>query len=167
MKKISLLSLALFLVCAANAQTKFSVPARTLQQMYNGTRNLMYNYIISSINLAKSDGMTVEEFGKKSGAVFIPLWDEKTGFEQFVNYMLGYWANLSDSVQIIEQSNEKVVITVPHIYPWFENQGVVVGVSLEDLIVFVNEVHRVIANHFDLGFDLTWGEEGLKTVITQ
>jgi len=167
MKKIYLLSIALFLVCAANAQTEFTVPTLTLQQRCDGNRDMVYNYIISSINLAKSDGMTVEEFAKKSGEVFIPVWDKDTGFDGFVNYMLGYWAKLSDSVQIIEQSNEKVVFVVPHIYPWFENQGVFVGVSLEELTTFVNEVHKVIANHFDLGFEMTWGEEGLKTAITQ
>ena len=167
MKKILLLSVLLLIGFEASAQTQFSVPTRTMEQKRNNARGFMYNYIISSINVAKSDGMTVEEFGKKSGEVFIPWWDENTGFEQIVNYMLGYWANFSDNVQIIEQSNEKVVITVPHIYPYFENQGTLVGVSLEELITFLNVAHRTLFNHFDVGFDLTWGEEGLKTVITK
>jgi hypothetical protein len=127
----------------------------------------MNNYIISCISVAKNDGMTAEEFGKKGGEVFLPLWDENTGFEDIVNWMLNYWAWLADDVQIVEQSNEKVVITVPHIYPWLEDEGVLVGVSLEEFLAYVNTVHRTLFNHFDVGFELTRGEAGFKTVITQ
>jgi hypothetical protein len=167
MKKLFLLSVVLSFVCATHAQTEFSVPSPTLEQKYDNTRWLMNNYIISCISVAKSDGMTAKEFGKKCGEVFAPLWDVNTGFEQIVNFMLDYWAWLADDVQIIEQSNEKVVITVPHIYPWLEDEGVLVGVSLEEFLAYVNTVHVTIFNLFDVGFDLTKGEEGFKTVITQ
>ena len=78
MKKLFLISIALVLVCVVNAQTEFSIPTPTLQQKYDNTRWLMNNYIISCISVAKSDGMTAEEFGKKGGEVFIPYWDENT-----------------------------------------------------------------------------------------
>ena len=167
MRKICLLSFVLFIACATYAQTEYSVPTPTLEEKYDSTRWLMNNYILSCISVAKSDGMTAEDFGKKSGKVFVPLWDENTGFEQIVNYMLDYWAWLADDVQIIEQSNEKVVITIPHIYPWLEDEGVLVGVSLEEFLEYLNTVHVAVFNHFDVGFDLTRGEEGFKTVITQ
>jgi hypothetical protein len=127
----------------------------------------MNNYILSTINVAKTDGMTAEEFGKKCGEVFVPFWDENTGFEQIVNYMLDYWAWLADDVQIIEQSNEKVVMTVPHIYPWLEEEGVLAGVSIEEFLAYVNTVHITVFNLFDVGFELTKGDEGFKTVITK
>ena len=167
MKKIFLISIVLSVVCAASAQTTFSVPTPTLEQKYDNTRWLMNNYILSCISVAKSDGMTAEEFGKKGGEVFGPFWDVNTGFEQIVNYMLNYWAWLADDVQIIEQSNEKVVIVVPHIYPWLEEEGVLAGVSLEEFITYQNTVHATLFKHFDVGFDLTRGEEGFKTIITQ
>ena len=167
MKKLCLVSIALFLVCAAFAQTEFSIPTPTLQQKYDNTRWLMNNYILACISVAKSDGMTVEEFGIKGGEVFIPFWDENTGFEQIVNYMLNYWAWLADDVQIIEQSNEKVVIAVPHLYPWLEDQSVIAGVSLDEFIAYLNTVHKILFNHFDVGFELISGEEGFRTIITQ
>lgn len=167
MKKLFLLSIVFSIVSVSHAQTTFSVPTPTMEQKYNSTRWLMNNYILSSISVAKSDGMTAEEFAKKSGEVFVPLWDENTGFEEIVKYMLDYWAWLADDVQIIEQSKEKIVITIPHIYPWLEDEGVLVGVSLEEFLEYLNTVHATVFNHFDVGFDLTMGEEGFKTVITQ
>jgi len=167
MKKVILFSTMLFIVCAVNAQTEFSVPTPTMEQKLNMSRMMMNNYIVSCINVAKSDGMTAEEFGKKCGEVFVPVWDEDTGFEQIVNYMLNYWAWLADDVQIIEQSNEKVVITVPHIYPLLENQSVFVDVSFEEFLTYINVVHVTLFNHFDVGFNMTWGEEGLKTEISK
>jgi len=51
------------------------------------------------------------------------------GFEQFVNTLLWrttllyHWSCLSDSVNIVEQSGEKVVFVASPIYPQLENQG--------------------------------------------
>jgi hypothetical protein len=168
MKRICLtITIVVFIVCAVNAQTEFSVPTPTMEQKYNTTKMFMYNNILALITVAKGEGMTAEEFGKKSGEVFVPGWDENTGFEQFVNFALNSWACLSDDVKIIEQSDDKVVIIVPSVYQQLENQGVLFGSSVEELIAFFNAMHKVIANHFDVGFDMTWGEEGLKTVITK
>ena len=167
MKKLFLLSIVLSIVCASYAQTEFSVPTPTLEQKYDNTRWLMNNYILACISVAKSDGMTAEEFGKKGGEVFVPYWDENTGFEQIVDYMLNYWAWLADDVQITEQSNEQVVIAVPHIYPWLEDEGALAGVSLIEFIEYINVVHVTVFNHFDVDFDLTKEEEGFKTVITK
>jgi hypothetical protein len=165
MKKICLLSIVLFIVCLVNAQTTFSVPTPTAEQKYNTTRNLLYNNILALINIAKSDGMTAEELGKRIGEKF--PWNEDATFEQLVNFTLRSWACMSDSVKIIEQSNEKVVITVPHIYPGLENQGVIYGSSLEDLIAYWDAMMGEIANPLDLSCDWTWGEEGLKVVVAQ
>ena len=167
MKRFFLISILLSLVCVTYAQTEFTVPTRTLQQKHNASRMIMNHSIASCINVAKSKGMTAEEFGKKCGEAFIPVWDENTDFEQCVNWMLFFWTNLSDDAPIVEQSNEKVVITVPHIYPVLENQDDFLGVSLEEYIAYQKAAHVALFNHFDVGFDLTKEEEGYKTVITK
>ena len=167
MKKFLLISIVLSLFCASYAQTEFSVPTPTLQQKHNMSRLIMNNMIASCINVAKSDGMTAEEYGKQCGEAFIPIWDEETGFEQCVEWMLTYWTNLTDDAPIVEQSNEKVVITVPHIYPLLENRDDFLGVSLEEFLAYIKAAHVVLFNHFDVGFDLSRGEEGFKTVITK
>ena len=167
MKKIYLLSIALFLVCAVNAQTEFSVPTPTLEQKYNTTKMFMNNNILALITVAKNEGMTAEELGKKSGEVFAPNWDENTGFEQFVNFMLISWVTLVEDVQITEQSNEKVVIIASSLYKPLEDQGVLLGSSLEEYIAFLSAMMGEIANRFDLSCKMTWEAGGLKTVITQ
>ena len=125
MKKICSLSIVLFIVCLVNAQTEFSVPTLTEQQRYNTTRNLLYNNILALITVAKSDGMTAEELGKRLGEKF--PWDEDATFEQLANFMIRSCECMFNGVKIIEQSNEKLVFTAPHIYPNLENQGVIYG----------------------------------------
>jgi len=167
MKKVFLFSTLLFIVCAINAQTEFSVPTPTMGQKLNMTKMVMNNYIINFISVAKSDGMTAEEIGKKSGEVFISAWPENTGFEQIVNFALDYWTSSQDSVKIVEQSKEKVVITVPHIDARLENRDDFMGVSLEEFIAYMKATNIVVCNHFDVGYDITWGDEGLKIEYTQ
>ena len=167
MKKLFLLSIVLSLVCAINAQTTLSVPTPTMEQKLNASRNIKNNYILACINAAKSSGMTVEEFGMKCGEAFIPAWDKDTGFDQIVNFSLNYWTELVDDVQIIEQSNEKVVIAIPHLDPRLEEQGVLIGVSLEDFITYSNTVSKKTFGHFNVGSEMTRGEEGYRIVFTR
>lgn len=167
MKKLFLLSIVLSLVCAINAQTTFTVPTPTMEQKLNTSRDIMNNYILACINAAKSSGMTVEEFGMKCGEAFIPAWDKDTGFDQIVNFSLYYWTCLVDDVQIIEQSNEKVVITIPHLDLRLEEQGVLFGISLEDFITYSNAASKTVFDHFDVGSEMTRGEEGYRIEYTR
>ena len=127
----------------------------------------MNNSILALITVAKNEGMTAEELGKKSGAVFIPAWDENGGFEQFVNFVLFSWACTADDVQIIEQSNEKLVVMISSMYQPIEDQGVLFGSSVEDYTAFFNAMMSEIAVHYDRSFEMTWGEGGYRIVITQ
>jgi hypothetical protein len=138
MKRVFLLSIVLSIACATHAQTTFTVPTPTMEQKLNTSRDIKNNYILACINAARSSGMTVREFGMKCGEAFIPAWSEDTGFEEIVNFSLYYWTSLVDDVQIIEQSNEKVVITIPHLDLRLEEQGVLFGVSLEEFIIYYN-----------------------------
>ena len=111
--------------------------------------------------------MTVEEFGMKCGEAFIPAWNKDTGFDQIVNFSLNYWTELVDDVQIIEQSNEKVVIAIPHLDLRLEEQGVLFGISLEDFITYSNAVSMTVFGHFDVGSEMTRGEDGYRIVYTR
>jgi hypothetical protein len=166
MKKLCLVSIVLFLVCAANAQTEYSVPAPTMEEKLNMTKLVMNNTILALITVAKNEGMSAEEFGKKCGAVFIPAWDENGGYEQFVNFELFNWACSADDVQIIEQSDEKLVVMVSSMYQPLEEQGVLFGSSVEDYTAYFNAVMNEIADHYNQSFEMTWGEEGYRIVIT-
>jgi len=167
MKKICLLSIGLFLVCAVNAQTKFSVPTPTMEEKYNTTKSLMNNTMLALITVAKSEEMTVEELGKKVGALAFPYWDENSEYEQLVNFTLNFFVCSADSVKIIEQSNEKVVIIVTAFYELLENQGVHFGSSIEDYTAFFNAIMSAIAVHLGYSFEMTWGEKRYRIVITK
>jgi hypothetical protein len=157
----------LFIVCAVNAQTEFSVPTPTMDQKLNMAEMLYNNTVLTLITVAKSEGITAEELGKKCGAVFVPVWDENGGFEPFVNFLLNRLACEADDVQIIEQSNEKLVVTVSSMYKPLEDQGVLFGSSVEEYTAFFNAIHREIAVHYGRSFEMTWGEEGYKIEISK
>ncbi len=167
MKKICLLSIALFLVCAANAQTDFSVPTPTFEERYNTVTPLMSNTILSLITVTKNEGMTVEELGKKSAALFFSYWEENSEFDHFVNFSIQWYACIGEDVKIIEQSNEQIVIMVSSIYKQLEDQGVIAGTSVEEYTAFYNAILSAIAAHIGYGHEQTWGEEGYRIVITR
>ena len=164
MKQLCLVSIVLFLVCAARAQTTFTVPNPPMEQKYNVTRDLLYNNILALIAIAQSEGMTPEEIGEEIG--YRTRWYEDTGFEQIVNFTLFSWACLTDTVKIMEQSSDKVVINIPHIYPQLEDQGVINGSSIKDLIAYFDAMMREIARPLGISTDITWGDEGMKIEIS-
>ena len=166
MKKIFLFSLLFSIVCAASAQTKFTVPVPTLEQKYNLAKAFMYNNILIGINVAKSAGMTVEEYAKKCGA-FTGGWDKEMGFEQFANIVLRQWSCLSDSVQIVEQSGDRVVFTVSSVYPPLEKQGVIYGTSYEELVQWLDIVYGGIADYLNLNCNTKKVQKGIEVKITK
>ena len=107
MKRLLLISIVLSLVCVVNAQTTFSVPKPTLEEKNNTNKTLLQNTLLALITVASNEGMTMEELGKKCGALAFPYWDENSEYEQFVNFNLFFWACAAEDVQIIEQSKEK------------------------------------------------------------
>ena len=165
MKKLSLLTIVLFLVCAANAQTAFTVPSPTMDQKYNVTKDLLYNNILSLLAVAKSEGLTAEKLGTEIGYRF--RLGEDAGFEQLVNFTLFSWACFSDSVKILEQSDEKVVVSVPHIYPALEDQRVLYGTSIINLITYFDAMMGEIARPLGISNKISWGEEGMKIEIAK
>ena len=80
MKRLLLISIVLSLVCAANAQTTFSVPTPTLEEKNNMNEMLMHNNILALITVAKNERITAEELGKKAAAVVFPYWDENSEY---------------------------------------------------------------------------------------
>lgn len=166
MKKIFLLAILLSGVFATYAQTEYSVAAPTMEEKYNMTKMVMYNTFLTHITVAKNAGMTAEEFGRKSGAIFIPAWDENGGYDQFVNFVLYDWACSADGVEIIERSDEKLVVMVSSFFQPLEEQAVLFGSSVEDIIGYFSGVMNVIAEHYNQSFEMSYGEEGYRIVIT-
>jgi hypothetical protein len=165
MKKICLLSIALFLVCAANAQNEVTQPAPTLEQKYNMTRLLFYNCTLGLITLAKNDGITPEELGKKTGELM--AWGEDATFQNLAGFVVMSMACSADSVNVIERSDDKVVIIVPHLYALLENQGELYGSTVEDYVAWWNGAMGEVARRLDMSCEYSLGEEGIKIVVAQ
>ena len=167
MKKLCLLAIALCTVCAAHAQTEFSVPDLTLQEKYDGIKILMNRNFSGFFVVAKAEGGSAEELGRKMGKLYAPLWDKSTTFEDFVGFNLWAWATSTDEVKILEQSPDKVVVLVPSLDKELEESPIMEGFSIEDLVAFYNGMMQEVATH--LGFKITqsWGEQGMTAVISK
>ena len=137
-----------------------------MEQKFNTTKMHMNNILLAHITVAKDDGMTAAELGKKVGAMFIPAWDENGGFEPYVNFIIYGWACTADDVQIIEQTNEKLVVTISSMYQPIEDEGVLFGSSLDDFTAYFNAMLNVIAVHYGRSLEMTRGEEGYRIEIT-
>jgi hypothetical protein len=137
-----------------------------MEQKFNTALIHFDNTTLAQITVAKGNGMTAAELGKKIGEVFIPAWDANGGFEPFVKFILNGWACLGEGVQIVEQSNEKLVVMVSSLYRPVENQGVLFGSSVEDFTAYFNAMLNEIAVHYGHSFEMTRGEEGYRIVIT-
>jgi len=165
MKKLVLLLIVLSVICTTYAQTDYSVPTPTLEQKYNMTNMLMNNNILGLMFVAKNGGIVPEELGRKVGDLAIPYWDENGGYEPFINFLLYSWACTSEGVQIIEQSDEKLIVVISSMYKPIEEQGVLFGASIEDYTEYFNAMLKVIAVHYDRSIEMKWGEEGFRIVI--
>ena len=166
MKKLGLLSILLLLVCAIHAQTEYSVSTPTMEQKFNVAKMHLNNYILAQIAVAKEAGMTPAEIGKEMGEVFSLAWDDNGGYEPYVSFILYGWSCLADGVQIIEQSDEKLVVLISSLYPLVEDEGAFLGASVEDFTVYMNAMLNAIAVHYGQSQEMTRGEEGYKIVIT-
>jgi len=165
MKKICLLTILLFAVCAANAQTEPAQSGPTLEQKYNMTRMLFYNVTFSLITMAKNDGMTAEEYGKKYAETF--PWGEDATFQGLAGFVVRSMACTADSVNVIERSDDKVIMLIPRLYGPLENQGALYGSTLEDYVAWWNGAMGEIARRLDMSCEFSLGEEGIKIVIAQ
>ena len=167
MKKLCLLAIALCTVCATHAQTEFSIPDLTIEEKLDGTKTMMYRNICIVIVEAKTGGMTPEEFGKKVGRHWVPAWGDNPTFEQFVSFSILNWSVQSDEVKILEKSADKVVILVPSLSRELEEAPILESFSIEDVVAYFDGLMGEVATQLGFSMKMTWGDEGMKAVITR
>ena len=167
MKKLFLLTIVLCTVCATHAQTEFSIPDLTIEEKFDAAKSMMYRNICSVIVEAKTGGMTPEEFGRNVGRHWFPVWDDNPTFEQFVGFSLWSWTVQSEEVKILEQSADKVVLLVPSLSRELEEAPILESFSIEDLVAYFDGMMSEIATHLGFSMKMTWGDQGMKAVITR
>ena len=167
MKKLFWLAIALCTVCAVHAQTEFSVPDLTLQEKNDGIKILMNRNFSSFILVAKEEGRSAEELGRKIGKLYAPLWDKSTTFEDFVGFNLWAWATMMDEVKILEQSADKVVVLVPSLDKELEESPIMEGFSIENLVGFYDGMMQEVATHLGFSEKMSWGDNGMTAEISR
>lgn len=118
MKKLLVIICTCLITVSAVAQEKFTVPSLTDAQKYNTAAWQWNGAYVLLIKYAKSLGQTVEEAAESVGSMAASTWNKEMTFDDLVNSMLYIYVLMTPSgkVEILEQSAEKVIFSVPDFY---------------------------------------------------
>lgn len=118
MKKLLLIICTCLIAVSATAQEKFTVPSLTDQQKYNTAAWQWNGAYIIMIKYAKSLGKTVEEAAEAVGSLAASTWNREMTFDDLVKSMLYIYVvmNPAGKVEILEQSADKVIISITDFY---------------------------------------------------
>lgn len=148
-----------------SAQDQFSLPVRSPEQQKPRIAWLVHYQTNVSISYAKAMGKTVDEFGKFSGDLYKATWPQDGGFKLFVEGNLLNLGDLSDKIEITEQTAEKVVLMVYGFYPELRRNNEIYGVTYEEYIRFIETSHKQVAKHLSCSLSLKIIDGGLEVVL--
>ena len=125
-----------------NSQGVFAVPTPTDTQKY---QLMSFKWNISALNqisFAKSIGKTAEDIGKFVGEQNRALWNKDAGFNGFVEGILNTFVALSPygTVEIIEQTNNKVVLKVTQLYAELKEKGTIYNITYGEYLKFLETI---------------------------
>jgi len=84
MKKIFGFLFCLLISTSLLAQDKYTVPDISVEDKFNRTLGQFWGIFATSVDFAKSQGITPHDYGKYLGKVFAPTWNKEAGFEGMV-----------------------------------------------------------------------------------
>jgi hypothetical protein len=163
MKKFIVTMCISLFVTVAIAQGKFTVPTPTDQQKFQ-TSAWEWNYAyLHLINYGKSNGKSVEEIASSVGDDWTKTWNKEEGFDGLVNSMLYICVCMvpDGSVEILEQTNSKVVIKVKAWVPDLKKRGTFLNVSYSEFLEFMNIGIIKIADFMGATYSQKDTEDGL------
>ena len=156
MKKL-IISLTLTLIVSITYAQDFSVPERTDVQKHNRVVSLTYGNIIPGIAYAKSTGKTAEEYSAYVGDLFKTSWNRENGFSGLVNGVLfnfeSFRREQDPPMEILEQSDSKIVIKWKINYKNMFDDGPVNNVTYDEFDQWIEIVYKKIAEYFDAGYE--------------
>ena len=172
MKKLISISIILFVAVFSYSQTAISVPEIPLENKYELARAFMYNNMCTAINIAKTEGKTAEEYGILLGNLYKASWPEEKNFEEFAHdciYHLvclsGKMDSESPSVDLTNQSENKIVFAVSDLHPNLVEQGEMWGTSFEELIQCWEAVYNQIAGKYNLNYTMEMDGDKVRVTI--
>ena len=171
MKKL-IISLTLTLIVSITYAQDFSVPERTIVQKHNRVVSLAYGNIIPGIAYAKSTGKTAEEYSAYVGDLFKTTWNRENGFNGLVNGFLSLFESFRREqdlpMEILEQSDSKIVLKWKINYKYMFDDGPVNNVTYDEFNQWFEIVNMIIAEYFDATYEQKiTGDDWLVITITK
>ena len=145
MKTTTLLFVAILMAWATTAQTTFTVPERDAEKYYPRASFIIHYSQTVALSYAKSMGQSAEEFGNYCGDLYKLTWNSNAGFNHFVKGTMYNLDVLSDGVEIVSQSEQKVVLRAKNFYSKLQKTGMMYDISYDDYIQFMQASHNRIA----------------------
>jgi hypothetical protein len=166
MKKIELFLFSFLFVVTGISQGKYSLPSTTDSQK---VEYLIYqkNIMIGSyVSFAKSVGKSPEEVGAFTGSLYTSTWNKEEGFDGFVKGVLNILnAYMTGGINIIEQSNNKVIILGKSIFPELKKKDIVYNMTYSDFMKFQDALFGKIANYMGASFKMVDEKDGIKITL--
>jgi len=135
------------------AQEKYTVPNISVEDKFSRTLGQFWGIFATSVDFAKSQGITPHDYGKYLGKVFAPTWNKEAGFEGMVRGTVYNWETFKKDedgeIKIKEMDDGSVKISVP-IRAW--NQYFSENfppVSFEEVLECMQGIMDEIATYLD------------------
>ncbi len=162
--------LAIFILCVSSfsflsAQQTFSVPEVTAEQ----EREVLYNhvtaYFAAGITFAKTQDVSVEEYGKYIGEQFKAFWDPNAGFVFFANQIMFMLQGVNPyaEMKILEQSDKMICFQMTNLDLLFK-QGPMYGINYKEFLSCSEALLKTVANHMKVSFEQKADKDGLYIV---
>lgn len=150
---------------AITADGSFTVPSLTHAQKVQRANMLCYNNIIAGIDFAKSQGVSIEEYAKYQGERWKDAWDPAVGFEGIVDFIITSNIAWAENVEILNQSDNSITIRVSQLYPELIEMGDLLGVTHDELMVWLKEMMIPICEYLGCSFSLEPVDEGNEITL--
>jgi len=127
------------------------------------------NFIINSINYAKSLGKNVEDIAAFTGDQFKTGWNREAGYDGFVNGAINNWRNMGskDKFKILEQDDSHVVFSAGSICPALKSSGSQYNVTYDEYLTFISIVMEKIADYMGSVYKQETTREGVEVTISK
>lgn len=125
------------------------------------------NFILGSINYAKSLGKTAEDVGSFTGEMFKTRWNKDLGYNGFASGTISNWGSVvpSDAVKILEQDDNHVIFTVNKFIPALKSTGQLYNVTYDDYLTFYRKVFEKFADHMGSTYKQENTKDGVLITI--
>ncbi|WP_346856823.1 hypothetical protein [uncultured Draconibacterium sp.] len=165
MKNLAVFALCLFFFSSINAQQMFTVPTVTPDQ----EKEILYNHVVAyfaaGVTFAKTQDVSVEEYGQYIGEQFKAFWNPEAGFEFFVNQIMFILKGVNpySEMKILEQNDKMIRFQMANLDLLFK-QGPMYGITFDEFLSCSEALLLTLADYMKVSFVQTVNDEGFYVV---